>query len=35
VSALIMLATWRVRPNVTFDAASMLPASAEHSRALS
>jgi sugar phosphate permease len=35
VSALIMLATWRVRPNVTFDAASMLPATAEHTRALS
>ena len=35
VSALIMLATWRVRPNVTFDAASMLPVTAEHTRALS
>jgi MFS family permease len=35
VSALIMLATWRVRSNANFDAASMLPAAAEHTRALS
>jgi MFS family permease len=35
VSALIMLAAWRVRPNVTFAAASMLPVTAEHTRALS
>jgi len=35
VSALIMLATWRVRPHVVFDAASMLPAAAERTQALS
>jgi ATP/ADP translocase len=35
VSALIMLATWRVGPNVTFDAASMLPGAAEQTQALS
>jgi nitrate/nitrite transporter NarK len=35
VSALIMLATWRVRPNVKFDPASMLPSAANRTQALS
>jgi MFS family permease len=35
VFASIMLVTWRVRPNVDFDAASMLPAAADRPRALS
>jgi MFS family permease len=33
--ASIMLVTWRVRPNVDFDPASMLPAAAERPQALS
>jgi sugar phosphate permease len=35
VGALIMLATWRVRSNVTFVAASMLPSAAKQTQALS
>jgi nitrate/nitrite transporter NarK len=35
VCALIMLVTWRVRPNVDFDPGSMLPAAAERTQALS
>jgi MFS family permease len=35
VSALIMLATWRVKPSVRFDPVSILPASAERTQALS
>jgi MFS family permease len=35
VSALIMLATWRVRQNVNFDPASILPSAAKQTQALS
>jgi hypothetical protein len=35
VSALMMLATWRVRPNVNFDPASILPTAAKQTQALS
>jgi MFS family permease len=35
VSALIMLATWRMRPNVKFDPAAILPSAANQTQALS